>query len=124
MVKIFFIDFVVENFSRQIIFSSLTNSNILLSRQKEKKLTQIKIGLTHLCEFIEDCEFTYLSNKVLHVLGKEGPSTTVPSRYIRYIYNRISLENASVRASAVSALAKFAVKLESLRPSITILLRR
>jgi len=81
-------------------------------------------GLTHLCEFIEDCEFTYLSTKILHLLGKEGPSTSVPSRYIRYIYNRISLENASVRASAVSALAKFGVKLDTLRPSIITLLRR
>jgi len=81
-------------------------------------------GLTHLCEFIEDCEFTYLSTKILHLLGKEGPSTSVPWRYIRYIYNRISLENASVRASAVSALAKFGVKLEALRPSIITLLKR
>lgn len=81
-------------------------------------------ALTHLCEFIEDCEFSYLSTKILHLLGKEGPSTSVPSRYIRYIYNRISLENASVRASAVSALAKFAIKLETLRPSIVVLLRR
>lgn len=81
-------------------------------------------GLTHLCEFIEDCEFPYLSSKILHLLGKEGPNTSVPSRYIRYIYNRISLENASVRASAVSALAKFGMKLEYLRPSILVLLKR
>jgi len=81
-------------------------------------------GLTHLCEFIEDCEFTYLSTKILHILGKEGPSTSVPSRYIRYIYNRISLENAPVRASAVSALAKFGIRLEPLRPAIITLLRR
>jgi len=81
-------------------------------------------GLNHLCEFIEDCEFTYLSNKILHLLGKEGPSTSAPSRYIRYIYNRVCLENASVRASAVSALAKFGVKLDSLRPNIVILLKR
>ena len=26
-------------------------------------------GLAHLCEFIEDCEFTYLSAQILHVLG-------------------------------------------------------
>jgi len=90
-----------------------------------KEIPEAKeVGLTHLCEFIEDCEFTYLSNKILHLLGKEGPETSTPSRYIRYIYNRISLENASVRASAVSALAKFGAKLESLRSSIVILLQR
>jgi hypothetical protein len=27
-------------------------------------------GLAHLCEFIEDCEFTYLSTQILHVLGE------------------------------------------------------
>lgn len=82
------------------------------------------IGLTHLCEFIEDCEFSYLSIKILHLLGREGPNTLYPSRYIRYIYNRICLEKANVRAAAVSALAKFAFKLPALRPSIIVLLRR
>lgn len=81
-------------------------------------------GMTYLCEFIEDCEFTYLSTKILYLLGNEGPATAFPSRYIRYIYNRVSLENAPVRAAAVSALAKFGVKLESLRPSIVVLLKR
>ena len=30
-----------------------------------------------------------------------------PGKYIRHIYNRIILENATVRAAAVTALAKF-----------------
>jgi len=81
-------------------------------------------GLSHLCEFIEDCDFTYLATKILHLLGKEGPNTTQPSKYIRYIYNRVSLENAYVRSSAVSALAKFGAKLDHLRPSIIVLLKR
>eukprot|EP01113_Clastostelium_recurvatum_P003606 TRINITY_DN1157_c0_g1_i1.p1 TRINITY_DN1157_c0_g1~~TRINITY_DN1157_c0_g1_i1.p1 ORF type:complete len:887 (+),score=324.88 TRINITY_DN1157_c0_g1_i1:90-2750(+) len=83
-----------------------------------------ELGLTHLCEFIEDCEFTYLSTKILHLLGSEGPATATPSKYIRYIYNRVSLENAYVRASAVSALAKFGASLEQMRPNIVVLLRR
>lgn len=81
-------------------------------------------GLSHLCEFIEDCEYTFLSTKILHLLGTEGPNTTTPSKFIRYIYNRVILENANVRASAVSALAKFAAKLETLRANILILLKR
>ncbi|KAI8992617.1 adaptin N terminal region-domain-containing protein [Pilobolus umbonatus] len=66
-------------------------------------------ALTHLCEFIEDCEFTKLSVRVLHLLGSEGPLTSTPTEYIRYIYNRVILENSIVRAAAVSALAKFGV---------------
>ncbi|KAF5954864.1 hypothetical protein HYC85_007720, partial [Camellia sinensis] len=81
-------------------------------------------GLLHLCEFIEDCEFTYLSTQILHFLGIEGPKTSDPSKYIRYIYNRVILENATVRASAVSTLAKFGAMVDSLKPRIFILLRR
>ncbi len=81
-------------------------------------------GLTHLCEFIEDCEFASLSTKILNLLGAEGPATQTPSKFIRYIYNRISLENAAVRASAVSALARFGAALPALRPSVCVLLRR
>ncbi|KAG0496249.1 hypothetical protein HPP92_000940 [Vanilla planifolia] len=81
-------------------------------------------GLFHLCEFIEDCEFTYLSTQILHFLGNEGPKTSDPSKYIRYIYNRVILENATVRAAAVSTLAKFGSLVESLKPRIFVLLRR
>ncbi|KAI4318627.1 hypothetical protein MLD38_032305 [Melastoma candidum] len=81
-------------------------------------------GLLHLCEFIEDCEFTYLSTQILHFLGIEGPKTSDPSKYIRYIYNRVHLENATVRASAVTTLAKFGAMVESLKPRIFVLLRR
>ena len=42
-----------------------------------------EMGLSHLCEFIEDCEFTFLSTQILHLLGAEGPSTRDPARYIR-----------------------------------------
>ncbi|XP_062210473.1 coatomer subunit gamma-1 [Phragmites australis] len=83
-----------------------------------------EIGLLHLCEFIEDCEFTYLSSQILHFLGNEGPRTSDPSKYIRYIYNRVILENATVRASAVSTLAKFGALVDTLKPQIFVLLRR
>merc|ERR550532_2451069 len=59
-------------------------------------------GLAHLCEFIEDCEHTVLATRILHLLGREGPRTPQPSKYIRFIYNRVILENSAVRAAAVS----------------------
>lgn len=55
-------------------------------------------GLAHLCEFIEDCEHTVLATKILHLLGKEGPRTPSPSKYIRFIFNRVVLESEAVRA--------------------------
>jgi len=81
-------------------------------------------SLLHLCEFIEDCEFTMLSTQILHLLGELGPMTTAPARYIRFIYNRVILENAAVRAAAVAALTKFAASCPSLRSSILTLLKR
>ena len=81
-------------------------------------------GLSHLCEFIEDCEHTHLAINVLHVLGQEGPKSKNPSKHIRYIYNRVILENCEVRAAAVSTLAKFGVACEDLLPNILVLLQR
>ncbi|KAF2316383.1 hypothetical protein GH714_041724 [Hevea brasiliensis] len=45
-------------------------------------------------------------------------------KYIRYIYNRVHLENATVRAAAVSTLAKFGALVDALKPRIFVLLRR
>lgn len=81
-------------------------------------------GLAHLCEFIEDCEHTSLATKILYLLGQEGPRTQSPSKYIRFIYNRVILENAEVRAAAVTSLAKFGAHCDSLLPSILVLLSR
>lgn len=83
-------------------------------------------ALAHLCEFIEDCEFTKLAVRILHLLGLEGPKTSQPTKYIRYIYNRVVLENAVVRASAVTALAKLGVGQSDpeVKRSVNVLLRR
>ena len=81
-------------------------------------------GLSHLCEFIEDCDYLQLATRILHLLGREGPQTTTPAKYIRYIYNRVILESAEVRAAAVSALAKFGASSDDLLPSILVLLQR
>ncbi|KAG8894765.1 coatomer subunit gamma, partial [Tulasnella sp. 403] len=83
-------------------------------------------ALAHLCEFIEDCEFTKLSVRILHLIGIEGPKTPQPTKYIRYIYNRVVLENAIVRAAAVSSLAKFGVNAVdgAAKKSIGVLLNR
>jgi coatomer protein complex subunit gamma len=83
-------------------------------------------ALATLCEFIEDCEFTKLAVRILFVLGREGPSTPHPTKYIRYIYNRVVLENAIVRAAATSALSKFGVgqKDPEIKKSVHVLLTR
>ena len=65
-----------------------------------------------------------MATRVLHLLGREGPTTQNPSRYIRFIYNRVILESTQVRAAAVTALAKFGAQCPQLRGSIEVLLKR
>lgn len=100
---------------------SIVNSIVSLIRTVPETTES---SLLHLCEFIEDCEFTQLSTQILHLLGELGPTTSAPARYIRFIYNRVILENSAVRAAAVSALSKFAAQCPSLRASVMTLLRR
>lgn len=81
-------------------------------------------GLSHLCEFIEDCEHTSLAVRILHLLGKEGPYSNNPSKYIRFIYNRVILENPIVRSAAVAALGQFGASCPGLLGNILVLLNR
>ena len=61
---------------------------------------------------------------ILYFTGIEGPKATNPAKYIRYIFNRVILENAPIRAAAVSTLAKFGAISEELLPNILVLLHR
>lgn len=80
--------------------------------------------MDYLCEYIEDCEFPSLLTRVLSLIGEEGPHMKQPGKYIRFIYNRIVLENEVVRAAAVSTLAKFGLRCDALRAKVIALLRR
>jgi len=55
-------------------------------------------------------------------LAVEVPKAKNPSSYIRFIYNRVNLEKAVIRAAAVSALANIAFNVASLVDSILLLL--
>ena len=81
-------------------------------------------SLLHLCEFIENCEYPMLSTKTMHIIADIGSTTTAPSKYIRFLCNRMILDDATIRAAAVAAPMKFAASCPSLRQSILIQLRR
>lgn len=86
--------------------------------------SQREHALMILAEHIEDCEHTHIQCKILEFLSREGPFARNPSSYIRFIYNRVNLEKAVIRAAAVSSLAVFAHKCENLTQSIVLLLRK
>lgn len=82
------------------------------------------LGLLQLCEFIEDCEHVKLTQRILHLIGREGPFLKRPRQFIRYIYNRVMLESAPVKCTATTALARFAAQNSEMLPSILVLLQR
>eukprot|EP00948_MAST-09A_sp_MAST-9A-sp1_P003290 g3290.t1 len=99
------------------------------SSPARKELQNLKLAakdeaLMQLCEFIEDCEFTALSVTILQLLAREIPHSSAPASYVRFIYNRVILEPAMVRAAAVSSLFRIAFSISSLRNSILVLLQR
>ncbi|RPA81777.1 Coatomer, gamma subunit [Ascobolus immersus RN42] len=61
--------------------------------------------LMQLCEFVEDCEYPKLAILVLNILAVESSQTRRTGPFVRYIYNRIVLENSNVRAASVAALS-------------------
>jgi coatomer protein complex subunit gamma len=102
---------------KKSIVDSIVELMATISETKESSLLQ-------LCEFIEDCEFSELIVQILHIIGSMGPFTPSPSRFIRFIFNRVILENAIVRAASITTLGSFAVKVPELRPSVILLLNR
>ena len=82
-----------------------------------------EIGLLQLCEFIEDCEYPKLTAKIIYLIGNIGPESKNASELIRYIYNRLILENTIVRVACVGALSKFALDFPDSRKDIIRILR-
>merc|ERR1712137_3246 len=80
--------------------------------------------LLHLSDFIEDCEYSDLSSRILYTLGEEGTSTSCSHKFIRYIFNRILLESPVVRVAAVNALAKYGRRCPALHKRVCLLLTR
>ena len=75
-------------------------------------------ALLILSEHIEDCMQSSIYIKIINFLALEGPKAKNHGSYIRYIYNRVNLEKAVIRAAAVSALAQFAFNVDGLKNSV------
>merc|ERR1712142_167121 len=46
------------------------------------------------------------------MLGRDGPQTSNPSKYIRFIYNRVVLENETIRAACPELCPRIMILLE------------
>eukprot|EP00808_Paulinella_micropora_P019525 g48229.t1 len=108
-------------FKQAIVNAAIVNAIIEIFEANPEAL---ETGLEQFCEFIEDCEFPELTVQILQLLGDKGPLTPQPSVYIRFIFNRIILEGASVRAAAVSALARLGALIPAVSHNVCMLLER
>jgi len=84
--------------------------------------SSLEAGLLHLCEFIEDCEYPNLCCSIISFLTDNVPKTQDPSKFIRFIYNRLILENATVRSAAVESLTRISLECPELTLNIRVLL--
>ncbi|CRH00322.1 coatomer subunit gamma, putative [Plasmodium relictum] len=80
-------------------------------------------AILQLCEFIEDCEYNSLLLRVIRFLLLHIPKTKNPSKYIRYIYNRLILENPTIRVDGMYALFHIALKCAENSKDILFLLK-
>eukprot|EP00917_Polyrhabdina_sp_WS-2016_P023333 GHVP01050564.1.p1 GENE.GHVP01050564.1~~GHVP01050564.1.p1 ORF type:complete len:921 (-),score=175.84 GHVP01050564.1:2194-4956(-) len=116
----FLCDFLSRNLQKEASMefkSEVVKTLIYLSNQGEN-------GLLQLCEFIEDCEYTNICCNILTFLAQKIPLTQTPSKYIRFVYNRLILEKAPVRAEAAHCLCKIAIACPDMAGDIAVLLRR
>ena len=65
--------------------------------------------------------YSYVNSSNQH---DQVPKTSCPVRYVRYVYNRVMLENPIIRSAGVSTLSKLGAVCPALRQSIIVLLRR
>jgi coatomer protein complex subunit gamma len=47
-----------------------------------------------------------------------------PSRYIRFVNNRITLENAEIRAASISTLGKFGIRFDEVRNQVKSIMKQ
>ena len=66
-------------------------------------------GLSHLCEFIEDCEHTSLAVRILHLLGAEGPKMAKSS--LEFIPFEAEIDNYGSMNAVLSKLDMKTIKL-------------
>ncbi|UKK02582.2 coat protein, gamma subunit [Theileria orientalis] len=115
--------FMAFNFRNESSFASkreMVDATIFIVREIPKARN---FGVLNLCEFIEDCEYSEISTKVLKFLGENIPNLKNPHEYVRFIYNRLILENALVRSASIDALESIANKLPELRECIIEIIR-
>ena len=100
----------------EILFKDRT-IDVIYKLMKENKNT-FDFVLDQFSEYIEDPHGPELILKIMNIFIKELPSSTKPQKYVRYILNRLHLDESSIRSAAISCLGELALKVESLREEI------
>lgn len=62
--------------------------------------------------------------QVLSILNREASKKAAPKKVIRFINNRIHLEDSEIRAAAIGTIGKFGLKYPELKDNIVNLLKQ
>ena len=67
-------------------------------------------ALLGLMEYTEDCEYQPIHIMIMDLMDQEIKKPGLDaSKFIRYIYNRITLENTPIRSKGISTLGQIAL---------------
>eukprot|EP01017_Pseudomicrothorax_dubius_P028770 TRINITY_DN3444_c0_g1_i1.p1 TRINITY_DN3444_c0_g1~~TRINITY_DN3444_c0_g1_i1.p1 ORF type:complete len:808 (-),score=249.76 TRINITY_DN3444_c0_g1_i1:153-2516(-) len=80
-------------------------------------------ALLQLAEYIEDCSHAALHIKILNMIRKVANQLNNPSKFIRFINNRILLEDSEIRAAALGALGGLSLENRDLAKDIVPILQ-
>ncbi|EAN31649.1 Adaptin N terminal region family protein [Theileria parva strain Muguga] len=115
--------FLAVNFRQETAYApkaEMVDATIQIVSEIPKART---MGISNLCEFIEDCEYPEINCRIIKFLGENIPNTSNPTEYIRFIYNRLMLENPLVRSASIDALENIAKALPELRTCILFIIQ-
>uniref|UniRef100_A0A3B0N8N5 Coatomer subunit gamma n=1 Tax=Theileria annulata TaxID=5874 RepID=A0A3B0N8N5_THEAN len=117
------LNFLAVNFRQETAYApkaEMVEATIHIVSEIPKART---LGISNLCEFIEDCEYPEINCRIIKFLGENIPNTSNPTEYIRFIYNRLMLENPLVRSASIDALENIAKALPELRTCILFIIK-
>ena len=85
----------------------------------ELKLSCYSAVLDYFAEYIEDSIDPRLTLSILNLMGAYLPRTENPKEYLKFLINRLTLDNGDIRTAVVTCLGQVALQDSSLRGDIS-----
>jgi hypothetical protein len=87
-----------------------------LAKLMKKKKAYTDLVLDFLCEYMEDPFSPKLVLLILNILNVEVTSASEPRKYLRFILNRVHLDDDKIRSTAITCLGEIGNKCPAVLP--------